>query len=310
MNVLVLGGAGYIGSLLCDKLVLKGYNVTVIDLLKYSTSSLSHLFFYKNFKFIKEDIRKVNILRKYTKNQDLIIPLAALVGAPLCEKKKSEAISTNLSSVKTLLKIIKPKQKLIYLTTNSGYGIGKKNKFCDESSPLNPISLYGRTKVEAENLVSKHPNHVSLRLATVFGVSYRMRSDLIVNNFVETALREKKLSIFESHFRRNFIHIRDVVKAILYISKNFKKFKNNVYNLGLSNANITKMQLAKLIKKQFKNLKIKEIKNRKDPDQRDYFVSNKKIEKKGFKAKISLEEGIKELLTYFKYNKIKINNNY
>ena len=310
MNVLVLGGAGYIGSLLCDKLVLKGYNVTVIDLLKYSTSSLSHLFFYKNFKFIKEDIRKVNILRKYTKNQDLIIPLAALVGAPLCEKKKSEAISTNLSSVKTLLKIIKPKQKLIYLTTNSGYGIGKKNKFCDESSPLNPISLYGRTKVEAENLVSKHPNHVSLRLATVFGVSYRMRSDLIVNNFVETALREKKLSIFESHFRRNFIHIRDVVTAILYISKNFKKFKNNVYNLGLSNANITKMQLAKLIKKQFKNLKIKEIKNRKDPDQRDYFVSNKKIEKKGFKAKISLEEGIKELLTYFKYNKIKINNNY
>ena len=161
MNVLVLGGAGYIGSLLCDKLVLKGYNVTVIDLLKYSTSSLSHLFFYKNFKFIKEDIRKVNILRKYTKNQDLIIPLAALVGAPLCEKKKSEAISTNLSSVKTLLKIIKPKQKLIYLTTNSGYGIGKKNKFCDEISPLNPISLYGRTKVEAENLVSKHPNHVS-----------------------------------------------------------------------------------------------------------------------------------------------------
>lgn len=283
MNVLVLGGAGYIGSLLCDKLVLKGYNVTVIDLLKYSTSSLSHLFFYKNFKFIKEDIRKVNILRKYTKNQDLIIPLAALVGAPLCEKKKSEAISTNLSSVKTLLKIIKPKQKLIYLTTNSGYGIGKKNKFCDESSPLNPISLYGRTKVEAENLVSKHPNHVSLRLATVFGVSYRMRSDLIVNNFVETALREKKLSIFESHFRRNFIHIRDVVTAILYISKNFKKFKNNVYNLGLSNANITKMQLAKLIKKQFKNLKIKEIKNRKDPDQRDYFVSNKKIEKKALK---------------------------
>ena len=147
MNVLVLGGAGYIGSLLCDKLVLKGYNVTVIDLLKYSTSSLSHLFFYKNFKFIKEDIRKVNILRKYTKNQDLIIPLAALVGAPLCEKKKSEAISTNLSSVKTLLKIIKPKQKLIYLTTNSGYGIGKKNKFCDESSPLNPIFFMEEQKL-------------------------------------------------------------------------------------------------------------------------------------------------------------------
>ena len=310
MNVLVLGGAGYIGSLLCDKLVLKGYNVTVIDLLKYSTSSLSHLFFYKNFKFIKEDIRKVNILRKYTKNQDLIIPLAALVGAPLCEKKKSEAISTNLSSVKTLLKIIKPKQKLIYLTTNSGYGIGKKNKFCDESSPLNPISLYGRTKVEAENLVSKHPNHVSLRLATVFGVSYRMRSDLIVNNFVETALREKKLSIFESHFRRNFIHIRDVVTAILYISKNFKKFKNNVYNLGLSNANITKMQLAKLIKKQFKNLKIKEIKNRKDPDQRDYFVSNKKIEKKGFKARTSLDQGIEELITLFNVDNKKVINNY
>ena len=199
---------------------------------------------------------------------------------------------------------------MIYLTTNSGYGIGKKNKYCDENSPLKPISLYGQTKCDAENEVQKFKNTISFRLATVFGASYRMRSDLLVNNFVQRAVEKNYIEIFEPKFRRNFIHIKDVVKAIIFSIENFNKLKSNVYNLGLSSANITKIDLAKKIKKQLKTLKIKVIKNRSDPDKRDYFVSNVKIEKKGFKATISIEEGIRELIEVFKNNSNKITNNY
>ena len=209
-----------------------------------------------------------------------------------------------------MLSCLKKKNKVIYLTSNSGYGVGKKNKFCDENSPLNPISLYGRTKVQAENEIMKYKNSICFRLATVFGYSYRMRTDLLVNNFVFTSVKQKKLRIFEPHFRRNFIHINDVVDAIIYSIKNFNRLKSNVYNLGLSSANLSKYTLAKKIKTQIKDLKIKIITNVKDPDQRDYFVSNKKIEKKGFKAKTKLESGIKELINIFTNNKEKIINNY
>ena len=189
-------------------------------------------------------------MKKLVKKHDYIIPLAALVGAPLCEKFKKDAISTNLNSIKTLCKLVAKKNKIIYLTTNSGYGIGEKNKYCDENSPLKPISLYGKTKCDAEDLVrSKNKNHVCFRLATVFGQSYRMRSDLLVNNFVYTAIKKKKLTIFEPHFRRNFIHVRDVVDAIIFTITHFNKLKNNVYNLGLSSANISKIMLAKKIQK-------------------------------------------------------------
>ena len=237
--------------------------------------------------------------------------MAALVGAPLCEKFKKEALSTNLGSIKTLCNFATKKNKVIYLTTNSGYGIGEKNKYCDEKSPLKPISLYGRTKCDGEDLVrSKIKNHVCFRLATVFGHSYRMRSDLLVNNFVYTAIKKKKLTLFEPHFRRNFIHVRDVVNAIIFTMKNFNRLKDNVYNLGLSSANISKIMLARKIQKQYKKLRIKIVTNRKDPDKRDYFVSNKKIEKKGFKAKISLEDGITELIKIFTNDKNKVINNY
>ena len=208
------------------------------------------------------------------------------------------------------MKLSKKKNKIIYLTSNSGYGIGKKNKYCDEESPLNPISLYGTTKVQAEKIVMKSKNVVCFRLATVFGYSYRMRSDLLVNNFVFNALRYKELKLYEPNFRRNFIHVKDVVSAIVYSAENFNKLKSNVYNLGLSSANLSKIMLAKKIKKKLNYLKIKIIKNVKDPDQRDYFVSNKKIEEKGFKAKIKLEIGINELINVFKNNKEKIINNY
>ena len=309
-NILITGGAGYIGSMLATKFINLGYNVTVIDLLKYEKNSLSHLFFYKNFNLIVDDINKEKVIKKLIPKFDIIIPLAALVGAPLCEKNKKIAIKTNVGSIKLILKYIKKKQKIIYPTTNSGYGIGAKNKFCDENSPLNPISLYGTTKLQAEKLVLSHKNSVAFRLATVFGFSYRMRTDLLVNNFVKTAVEKRKLSIFEPHFRRNYVHINDVVDSFLFAINNFTKLKGNVFNLGLSSANLSKLMLAKKIKKNLTNIKIEIIKNKKDPDKRDYFVSNRKIEKAGFKPKVSLDTGIRELITLFKNVDVKFINNY
>ena len=310
-KILRIGGAVYRVAMLCTRVLELNHHVTVVDLLKYDKGSLNHLYFHKNFNFICDDVRKKNLMKKLIKKNNFIIPLAALVGAPLCEKFKNEAKSTNLGTIKTLCKLATKKNKVIYLTTNSGYGIGEKNKYCDENSTLNPISLYGRTKCDGENLVrAKIKNHVCFRLATVFGHSYRMRSDLLVNNFVYTAIKKNKLTLFEPHFRRNFIHVRDVVNAIIFTMKNFNKLKNDVYNLGLSSANISKIMLAKKIQNQYKKLKIKIVTNRKDPDKRDYFVSNKKIEKKGFKATISLEEGISELIKIFLNDKNKIINNY
>ena len=309
-KILITGGAGYIGSMLSTELVNQGYKVTVLDLLKYNKNSLSHLYFHGNFKFIYGDARNKKIMKNLIRQNEFIIPLAGLVGAPLCDKFKKDAISTNFKAVKMIKELVNKKHKVIYMTTNSGYGIGEKNKFCDENTPLKPISLYGKTKCDAETEMNKFKNSICFRLATVFGNSYRMRSDLLVNNFVFRAVINKKLDIFEPYFRRNFIHVKDVVKGIIFSINNFKKLKSNIYNLGLSNANISKIMLAKKIKKQHPVTKIKIITNKKDPDKRDYFVSNKKIEKKGFKAKIRLENGIKELLIYFKNNSEKIINNY
>jgi nucleoside-diphosphate-sugar epimerase len=310
-RILITGAAGYIGSMLCTKLLENKKNiVTAVDLLKYDKNSLSHLYKYKNFNFVCADIRKSDVIKKIIKNQDFIFPLAALVGAPLCEKYKKNTIETNINSLKKLIKNLNKNQKIIYPTTNSGYGIGQKDKFCDENSPLNPISLYGSTKAEAEQIILKFGNAVCFRLATVFGYSYRMRTDLLVNNFVERSIKTNKLQLFEPHFRRNYIHISDVVDAFVFAMKNFKKLKGNTFNLGLSSANLTKYSLAKLIQKQHKKLKITQIKNKSDPDKRDYFVSNKKIEKAGFKATFSLENGISELIKIFKFSDVKFKNNY
>ena len=309
-NILITGGAGYIGSSLATFLLSKNYNVTVIDTLKYSKISLSHLLINKNFKFVYGDVRNKKLLKKLINENQIIIPLAALVGAPLCEKNKKLAREINLKNIEFIVKNLSKKHQILYPTTNSGYGIGLKNKFCDENSPLNPISLYGRTKVDAEKIVHKFDNSICFRLATVFGVSYRMRSDLLVNNFVYRAIKFKKLDLFEPNFRRNFIHIHDVVRAFYFAIKNFKRLRGNIYNLGLSNANLSKLMLAKIIKKEIKNLKITLVKNRKDPDKRDYYVSNRKIEKKGFKPIVNLSDGVKELNQYFTYNKSEIKNNY
>tara|TARA_Y100001970_G_C14077480_1_gene772838 strand:+ start:11 stop:943 length:933 start_codon:yes stop_codon:yes gene_type:complete len=310
MKILVTGGAGYIGSMLCTELLKFKHEVTIIDDLRYSFNSLNHLMRFENLNFVKDDVRDLKLLKKYVKRSDLIIPLAGLVGAPLCEKNKKEAVETNFEQIKYILKYMNRRQKIIYMNSNSGYGIGEKNAFCNEDSPLNPISLYGRTKVDAEKIVLKFKNSICFRLATVFGHSYRMRTDLLVNFMVNEAVNRNKLEIFEPNFRRNYINVRDVVGGILFAIDNFNKLKSNVYNLGLSNANITKIQLARKIKNYHKSTKISIIRNKKDPDKRDYYVSNKKIEKKGYKAKISLDDGIKEMIKIFKISKNQGKNNY
>ena len=307
-RILVTGAAGYIGSLLVTELVARKYDVTVIDNLSFSKTSLLHLMEKKNFNLIVGDVTNKKLMTREIKNKDIIIPLAALVGAPLCDKFKKQTVKINLDSIKFILSKLKSKQKIIYMNSNSGYGVGKKNKFCDENTPLNPISLYGRTKAQAEIEVMKFKNSICFRLATVFGYSYRMRTDVLVNNFVLRAITEKKLELFEPNFRRNYIHVRDVVRAILFSIDNFSRMKSNIYNLGLSTANLTKKQLALKIKKRIKDLKIS-IKKGRDPDKRDYFVSNRKIEKFGFRPIYQIDEGIDEMTKVFKI-KTKFNNNY
>ncbi len=308
-KILITGGAGYIGSMVSTKLVQQGFDVTVVDKLNYDSRSLCHLLHYEKFNFINRDILDKKFMKSIIHKYDYIIPLAALVGAPLCEKFKKKAIETNLNAIRFLVKNLKKKQRLIFTNSNSGYGIGDKKKFCDEKSPLNPISLYGRTKVDAEKCIMEFGNSITFRLATVFGYSYRMRTDLLLNNLVLLALKNKKLNIFEPHFRRNFIHVRDVADAIIFAIKNFNNLKNNIYNLGMSKANVTKIDLVKKIKKNLPSLKIKFLKNKKDPDKRDYYVSNIKIERKGFKAKISIDQGIKEMIKVYKI-KLDYKNNY
>ena len=308
-KILITGAAGYIGSCLSTKLVLLGHKVTAIDKFMFEKNSLSHLLLFDNFKIINGDVCEKKLIKKHLMQNEFIIPLAALVGAPLCKKFPKMTKDVNFNSIKYMISNLKKNQKIIYPNTNSGYGIGKKNAYCDETSPLNPISLYGKTKVDCEKIILKFQNSIVFRLATVFGSSYRMRTDLLVNFLVKEAVLKNKIDLFEPHFRRNYIHVSDVVEAFIFAINNFSKLKNNIYNIGLSDANLTKIQLAKRIKKVVKKTNIKVIKNKKDPDKRDYFVSNKKIEKTGFKTKISLDRGIKELYQLFKLNNFRKNKN-
>jgi nucleoside-diphosphate-sugar epimerase len=297
MKILVTGGAGYIGSVLVPKLLESNYKVIVIDNFFFNQKSLDNLKKHKNFSLIKGDASDKNLVKKILDNNfDLIIPLAALVGAPLCDKMPELAKEINESSVKYIINNVDVKTKIILPTTNSGYGIGKENIACNEESDLNPISIYGITKVNAEKFVLERGNSISLRLATVFGMSPRMRLDLLVNHFVSKAVNKERLDIFEGHFKRNFVHIQDVARVFLFFIKNFEKYKNNAYNFGLEDANLSKIELAQEIKKEIKdfNFIINEI--AKDPDKRNYIVSNRKILNTGFKFEYSLNKGIKELI--------------
>jgi len=296
MKILVTGGAGYIGSTLVPMLLEKGVEVTVVDNFFYKQNSLLNVCYDQNLKIIRGDCRDEKLMKSVIKEQDYIIPLACLVGAPLCDKFPQEAKSINLDAIKLILKLRSPKQKIIFPNTNSGYGVGKAGMFCTEKSPLNPISLYGKLKVDAEKALLKEKNVITLRLATVFGISPRMRLDLLVNDFVYRAVNDGYVVLFEADFKRNYIHVRDVARAFIHSIDNFSKMKNEPYNVGLSEANISKRELCEEIKKQIPRFTFVDSPIGHDPDQRNYIVSNEKIEKTGYKPQVSLSEGISELI--------------
>ena len=226
--------------------------------------------------------------------------MAALVGAPLCSRDKIGTITTIRDAVASIAKLSSKEQRIIIPTTNSGYGIGQKGVYCTEETPLKPISLYGKAKVEAEKIVLDRGNSISFRLATVFGMSPRMRLDLLVNDFTYRAVKDRFVVIFEGHFKRNYVHIRDVARAFIHAVDNFDTMKNEPYNVGLSDANLSKLELCVKIKEQVHDFVYLESPVGEDPDKRDYIVSNEKIEKTGFKPIFSLEMGIKELIKGYK----------
>jgi len=297
MKILIPGGAGYIGSVLADVLLQKGHQVVVIDVFKFSENSLNHLISNPNLEVLKKDVRSLN--EDFLKKFDCIIPLSAVVGAPACNLSQNEAKTVNRDSIKNIINCLSSQQLMIYPTTNSGYGATTGELHCDENTPLNPISLYGILKKEAEDMVMSRENSICYRMATVFGISPRPRTDLLVNDFVYKAYNDKSIVLFESHFKRNFIHVRDIANAYSFSINNFDKLKSEIYNLGLSDANLTKMELCEKIKIYIKDLNIFTSEFGKDPDKRNYIVSNDKIEKRGFKASVSIEEGIQELIKYY-----------
>lgn len=300
MQVLVTGGAGYLGSILVPELLASGYNVTVLDNFMYRQNSLAHLCHDPRFQVVNADARAKDILNGLLKKADVIIPLAALVGAPICSRDPIGATSINHDAVIHIFKNVSKEQRILMPTTNSAYGSGDKNNFCDETSPLNPISLYAKDKVEVEKELMSHANAISFRLATVFGMSPRMRIDLLVNDFTYRAVHDRFVVLFEAHFKRNFIHIRDVARVFLHGMENFSRMRGEIYNVGLSDANLSKMELCQLIQKQIPDFVFMEAPFGKDPDQRNYIVSNQKLENTDFKPAYSLEFGVQELIKGYK----------
>ena len=299
-NILITGGAGYIGSVLTPFLLNKGFKISVLDNLMYEKNSLLSCCNHKNFDFFEGDVNNLSLLGDLVKKNDIIIPLAAIVGAPASEKNSQLSKSTNLNSIREMIKIMSGSQYLLFPTTNSGYGIGKKDQFCTEESPLNPISEYGRNKVEAEKIILDRKNSICFRLATVFGVSPRMRTDLLVNDFTLKAVKDGYIVLFQEHFKRNYIHIQDVTNVFNFAIENFNKMKNETYNVGLEDTNISKLELAERIKKYVPKFSIHTASIGADIDKRDYIVSNKKILSTGWKPHYSLDNGIIELVKCYK----------
>ena len=296
MKVLITGGAGYIGSVLTPTLLERGYEVTVVDNFMFHQNSLADCCRYDTFNVVRGDCRDESLMKDLVKDADVIIPLAALVGAPLCNRDKIATVTTNRDAIEMLCRLASKEQRFLVPITNSGYGIGEKGKFCTEESPLNPISTYGVTKVEAERAILERENSISFRLATVFGMAPRMRIDLLVNDFVYRAVTDRTVVVFEGHFKRNYIHIRDVVKVFLHGLDNFDTMKGKPYNVGLEDANLSKLELCAEIQKQIPSFVYMEAPIGEDPDKRDYIVSNARILSTGFKPDWSLSRGIKELI--------------
>jgi nucleoside-diphosphate-sugar epimerase len=295
-SVLITGGAGYIGSVLTERLLQHGCDVTVLDNMMYNQNSILYLSHHKNFEFIKGDARNKKLVGTAIKGKDFIIPLAAIVGAPACDLNPDLATETNLRAIQDLLVLIETNQRIIFPNTNSGYGTKDNSQYCTEESPLEPVSLYGRLKVEAEKSVLSRSNSIVLRLATVFGASPRMRLDLLVNDFTHRAVRDGYLVLFEKDFKRNYVHIRDIAKCFEFCMMNFEKMHGQIYNVGRDDANCSKEELALRIKKYIPALKIIISEVGKDPDKRNYIVSNDKINRTGFQCEFTLDEGIQELI--------------
>lgn len=296
MNILITGGAGYIGSILTPRLLALGHHVTVIDNFMYKQASLLDCCHNPNLTVVRGDVRSADLIKKHVGKADVIIPLACLVGAPVCSQKPAEARAINLDAIKTLADLTSKNQMILSPTTNSGYGVGEAGSFCTEESPLRPVSLYGTLKVELEEYLIATGHAVSLRLATVCGISPRMRVDLLVNDFTYRAVTDRFVILFEAHFKRNYIHVQDIANAFIHVMNNYDRMKNQAYNVGLSDANLSKMELCLEIKKQVPDFTIMESEIGKDPDQRNYIVSNEKIEKTGFKPQVSIQQAIAELI--------------
>ena len=294
-HVLVTGGAGYLGSILVPTLLARGCAVTAVDNFLYGQTSLLDCCAYENFTVVRGDVRDERLMLPLLKKADVIMPLACLVGAPLCAQKPIEARSINLDAILMLLKNASKAQRFISPTTNSGYGVGQAGVFCTEETPMNPISLYGVLKVELEQALLA-AGAVSLRLATVCGVSPRMRLDLLVNDFTYRAVVDRFVVLFEAHFKRNYIHVRDVARAFCHALDNFDQMQGQPYNVGLSDANLSKMELCQEIQKQIPDFTVMEAPIGKDPDQRNYVVSNAKIEATGYQPQVSIQRAIAELI--------------
>jgi nucleoside-diphosphate-sugar epimerase len=295
MRILVTGGAGYIGCVLVPFLLEKGHEVTVLDTFGRGDPVLSGAYAYDTFTPVRGDARDERVLGELVRRADVIIPLAALVGASLCKEDAIGATTVNRDAIVALTRLAGKSQRMIYPTTNSGYGIGEVGQFCTEETPLRPISLYGTTKAEAESTVLDFGG-VTLRLATVFGMSPRMRLDLLVNDFTWRALNDRSLIVFEGHFQRNYIHVRDVVRGFAFAIENYDRMKGEPYNLGLSDANLSKLELCATIKRHLPDFVYFESPIGEDPDKRNYIVSNAKIEVAGFRPEWSLDQGIRELI--------------
>lgn len=295
-TVLVTGAAGYLGSVLTAELLKAGIRVIAIDNFMYNQASLLDVCVNESLTVVRGDVRDEALISKYIKEADYIFPLACFTGAPLCSKDPQGAEAVGLNAVLYILNKRSKVQRVIFPTTNSGYGVGQKGIYCDENTPLNPISLYGRIKVNAEKAILDAGNSITLRLATAFGISPRMRLDLLVNDFVFRAVNDRFIVLFEAHFKRNYIHVRDIARAFIHSMSNFDTMKNQPYNVGLSDANLSKFELCEEIKKQIPGFVFMESEVGEDPDKRNYIVSNTKIEKTGFTPMYSLQFGISELI--------------
>ena len=296
MKILITGGAGYLGSIMTPYLLGKGHEVTVLDNFLFRQNSLADCCQHDSFNIVRGDCRDADVVKPLLKDADFIIPLAALVGAPLCNDDKAAAESVNHGAVKLICDLASNDQRIIMPITNSGYGVGEEGQFCTEETPLRPITLYGKTKVAAEEEVLARDNSLSFRLATVFGMAPRMRLDLLVNDFVYRAVNDRALLIFEGHFKRNFIHVRDIARVFEHAIENFETMKGQPYNAGLEEANLSKLELCAKIKEHLPKFVYVEAEVGEDPDKRDYIVSNQRLLGTGFKTEWDLDRGIRELI--------------